>query len=39
MVDEIPPQALDNLLGVEAPPRKAGWAKPSPGAAAAQRRR
>ncbi len=27
-VDEIPPQALDNLLGVKRPPRKQGWAKP-----------
>jgi 23S rRNA pseudouridine2605 synthase len=27
-VDEIPPQALDNLLGLKPPPRKAGWAKP-----------
>jgi 23S rRNA pseudouridine2605 synthase len=27
-VDEIPAQALDNLLGVKRPPRKAGWAKP-----------
>jgi 23S rRNA pseudouridine2605 synthase len=29
-VDEIPPQALDNLLGVKRPPRKQGWAKPQP---------
>jgi 23S rRNA pseudouridine2605 synthase len=29
-VDEIPAQALDNLLGVKRPPRKAGWAKPRP---------
>jgi 23S rRNA pseudouridine2605 synthase len=29
-VDEIPAQALDNLLGVKRPPRKAGWAKPQP---------
>jgi 23S rRNA pseudouridine2605 synthase len=28
LVDEIPAQALDNLLGVKRPPRKAGWAKP-----------
>ena len=27
-VDEIPAQALDNLLGLKPPPRKAGWAKP-----------
>jgi 23S rRNA pseudouridine2605 synthase len=27
-VDEIPAQALDNLLGLKRPPRKAGWAKP-----------
>jgi 23S rRNA pseudouridine2605 synthase len=27
-VDEIPPQALDNLLGLKPPPRKTGWAKP-----------
>ena len=30
MVDEIPPQALDNLLGLKPPPRKTGWAKPRP---------
>ena len=30
LVDEIPAQALDNLLGVKRPPRKAGWAKPRP---------
>ena len=30
-VDEIPAQALDNLLGVKRPPRKAGWAKPRRG--------
>ena len=29
-VDEIPPQALENLLGVKRPPRKEGWAKPKP---------
>jgi len=29
-VDEIPAQALDNLLGVKRPPRKADWAKPQP---------
>jgi 23S rRNA pseudouridine2605 synthase len=29
-VDEIPAQALDNLLGLKRPPRKAGWAKPQP---------
>ncbi len=27
-VNEIPPQALDNLLGLKPPARKAGWAKP-----------
>ena len=27
-VEEVPPQALDNLLGLEAPRRKQGWAKP-----------
>ena len=31
-VDEMPPQALDNLLGVKRPPRKEGWAKPKPSA-------
>ena len=30
MVDEIPPQALDNLLGLKPPPRKTGWARPKP---------
>ena len=29
-VEEVPAQALDNLLGVKQPPRKAGWAKPKP---------
>ena len=29
-VEEIPPQALENLLGVKRPPRKEGWAKPKP---------
>jgi 23S rRNA pseudouridine2605 synthase len=29
-VDEIPPQALDNLLGLKPPPRKTGWAKAKP---------
>jgi len=29
-VDEVPPQALDNLLGLKPPPRKTGWAKPKP---------
>jgi 23S rRNA pseudouridine2605 synthase len=41
-VDEIPPQALDNLLGLKPPPRKAGWAKPQarrPRRQHAQRRR
>src|SRR5262245_65266068 len=27
-VAEVPPQALDNLLGLTPPPRKPGWAKP-----------
>jgi len=30
LVDEIPPQALESLLGVKRPPRKEGWAKPKP---------
>lgn len=30
MVDEIPPHALDNLLGLKPPPKKAGWAKAKP---------
>jgi len=30
MVDEIPPQALDTLLGLPKAPRKPGWAKPQP---------
>ena len=29
-VEEVPAQALDNLLGVKQPPRKEGWAKPKP---------
>ncbi len=29
MIDEVPTQALDNLLGLKAP-RKEGWAKPRP---------
>jgi len=33
-LDEIAPQALDNLLGLKPPPRRAGWARPK-----AQRRR
>jgi 23S rRNA pseudouridine2605 synthase len=28
-IDEVPAQALDNLLGLKVP-RKAGWAKPQP---------
>jgi 23S rRNA pseudouridine2605 synthase len=30
MTDEVPVQALENLLGVPRAPRKAGWAKPKP---------
>ena len=30
MVDEIPPHALDSLLGLKPPPRKTGWARPKP---------
>ena len=30
LVDEIPPHALENLMGVKRPPRKEGWAKPKP---------
>jgi 23S rRNA pseudouridine2605 synthase len=30
MVDEVPTQAMENLLGVPRAPRKAGWAKPKP---------
>ena len=30
MVDEVPAQALDNLLGLKPPPRRAGWARPKP---------
>lgn len=37
-VDEIPPQALDNLLGVKRPARKQGWARPQPRPAQAKRR-
>jgi 23S rRNA pseudouridine2605 synthase len=33
-VEEVPQQALANLLGVKPPPRKAGWARPK-----SQRRR
>lgn len=29
-LDEVPPQALDNLLGLKPAPRKQGWAKPKP---------
>jgi len=38
-VDEIPAQALDNLLGVKRPPRKAGWAKPRSKAPQPRKRR
>ena len=37
-VDEVPPQALDNLLGLKPPPRKTGWAKPKPRPRPHQRR-
>jgi 23S rRNA pseudouridine2605 synthase len=30
VVDEVPAQALENLLGVKPPPRKTGWARPKP---------
>ena len=30
MLEEVPAQALDNLLGLKPPPRKQGWAKPKP---------
>ncbi|CAN5748776.1 pseudouridine synthase [soil metagenome] len=30
LVDEIPPHALDNLLGLKPPPKKAGWARAKP---------
>jgi 23S rRNA pseudouridine2605 synthase len=39
LVDEIPPQALDTLLGVKRPPRKEGWAKPKPTPARTKRRK
>jgi 23S rRNA pseudouridine2605 synthase len=39
MVDEVPPQALDTLLGLKPPPRKTGWAKAKPKAKTPQRRR
>jgi 23S rRNA pseudouridine2605 synthase len=29
-IEEVVPQALDNLLGLKPPPRRAGWAKPKP---------
>ena len=38
-VDEIPPHALDTLLGVKRPPRKEGWARPKPTPARAKRRK
>jgi 23S rRNA pseudouridine2605 synthase len=38
-VDEVPPQALDNLLGLARAPRKAGWAKPQPRPPHRKRRR
>ena len=38
-IDEIPPQALDTLLGVKRPPRKEGWAKPKPTPARTKRRK
>ena len=30
MVDEVPTQAMESLLGLPRAPRKAGWAKPKP---------
>jgi 23S rRNA pseudouridine2605 synthase len=39
LCDEIPAQALDNLLGVKRPPRKAGWAKPRSKGPPARKRR
>jgi 23S rRNA pseudouridine2605 synthase len=39
LLDEIPPQALDTLLGVKRPPRKEGWAKPKPTPARTKRRK
>ncbi len=38
MVDEVPTQALETLLGVPKAARKAGWAKPKPRPAAHKRR-
>ena len=38
-VDEVPAQALDNLLGLKRPARKEGWAKPQPRPAAQAKRR
>lgn len=29
-IDEVPPHALDNLLGLKPPPRRTGWARPKP---------
>ena len=38
-IDEIPAQALDNLMGVKRPARKQGWAKPQPRPASQAKRR
>ena len=38
-VEEVPPQALDNLLGLEPPQRKQGWARPKARAAARTKKR
>ncbi|MGZ5910623.1 MAG: pseudouridine synthase, partial [Reyranella sp.] len=38
LCDEIPAQALDNLLGVKRPPRKKGWARPQPRGPSKKRR-
>jgi 23S rRNA pseudouridine2605 synthase len=38
MVDEVPAQAMETLLGVPRAPRKAGWAKPKPRPAQHKRR-
>lgn len=38
-VEEVPPQALDNLLGLPPPPRKQGWARPKAKAKAKAKKR
>jgi 23S rRNA pseudouridine2605 synthase len=37
-VEEVAPQALDSLLGLKPPPRRAGWAKPKPRRKSGKRR-